>query len=115
MKASAKICLAAIFKAVKQIPQNNGEYMKSFEEKTNNQTASTDILGDSSTIKRITPTYIVIKNSGVPILISEANLEITQTAKCAKNRINNETLDTTLNKETLVHKLLAHMDQVTNL
>ena len=70
--------------------------MKSVEENTNDQTASTQILEDSSTIKRITPTYIVIKNSGVPILISETNLEIAQTASCARNGVNNETLDTTL-------------------
>ena len=106
LEASAISCLAALFKAVKQTP-----YMESVD--ANNQTASIQILEDSST--KITPTYIVIKNSGIPILISEDNLEIAKTAKCAKNGINNETLDTTLSKETLVHKLLAHMDQVTNL
>ena len=57
----------------------------------------------------------MIKNSGVPILISEANLGITQTPNCNINGIYNETLDTQLNKVTLVHKLFAHMDQVTNL
>ena len=78
-------------------------------------TALDQLFEVSSTEKKITPTYIVIQNSGIPILISEANLATTQTVKCTKNGSYNETLDEPLNKNELVYRLLAHMDQVTNL
>ena len=76
------------------------------------------VLEDISKIKKMTPTYIVIKNSGIPIVISDTNLQIAQTASCAGNGVNNETLGTPvqinkLSKGSLMHKLLAHMDQVT--
>ena len=78
-------------------------------------TALNQLFEISSTEKKITPTYIVIQNSGIPILISEANLATTQTVKCTKNGSYNETLDEPLNKNELVYRLLGHMDQVTNL
>ena len=76
------------------------------------------VLEDISKIKKVTPTYIVIKNSGIPIVISDTNLQIAQTASCAGNGVNNETLGTPvqinkLSKGSLMHRLLAHMDQVT--
>ena len=76
------------------------------------------VLEDISKIKKITPTYIVIKNSGIPIVISDTNLQLSQTASCVGNGVNNETLGTPaqINKQrtsSLMHKLLAHMDQVT--
>ena len=100
--------------------RNNEESMRTTGGNIHYQTTPGEILEDSSKVKRITPTYIVIKNSGIPILISETNLQIAQTASCARNGVNNETLDTTLqinklSRGSLVHKLLAHLDQVTNL
>ena len=67
------------------------------------------------TEKRIAPTFILVPNSGVPILISNTSIETTQTTKCKNNGVYNETLDKLLDKEELVYRLMAHLDQVTNL
>ena len=47
-------------------------------------TTLNQLVETSLTERRITPTYILVQNSGVPILISETNLETTQTTKCTK-------------------------------
>ena len=67
------------------------------------------------TEKRIAPKFIVVPNSGVPILISNTSIETTQTTKCKNKGVYNETLDKLLDKEELVYRLMAHLNQVTNL
>ena len=78
-------------------------------------TALNQLIENNISEKRITPTYILVRNSGVPILISETNPETTQTTKCNKNGAYNETLKEPVDKEGLMYRLLAHLNQVTNL
>ena len=78
-------------------------------------TAMNQLIENNISEKRITPTYILVRNSGVPILISETNLNTTQTTKCNKDGAYNETLKKPLDKEELMYRLMAHLNQVTNL
>ena len=106
-----KACITTLF----NYPKKNSEHKSIRTPAEICSTALDQLFEVSSTVKKITPTYIVIQNSGVPILISEANLATTQTVKCTENGSYNETLDKPLNNKDLVYRLLAHMDQVTNL
>ena len=78
-------------------------------------TALSQLIENNISEKKITPTYILIGNSGIPIVISETNLETTPGTKCNKDGAYNETLGKPLNKGELMYKLMAHLNQVTNL
>ena len=78
-------------------------------------TALNQLIKNNISEKRITPTYILVQNSGIPILISETNLETTQTSECNKEGTYNETIKKPLAREELMYRLMAHLDQITNL
>ena len=100
-----------MIKVSKEITQNNNrQYLSNKRNKVNQKL--------NSKFKKIAPTYIVVKDFGTPIVISETNLKIKQTATCNNNGANNKTLDTTLQEdktsiESMVHKLIAQLDQLT--
>jgi len=107
--------LSEMNKVSEETAQNNDRQCLSNKKHRTNQTPQTI----NSKSKKITPTYIVVKNFGTPIIISETNLQIAQTASCANNGMDNKTLDTTLQEnklsiESIVHKLLTQLDQFTN-
>ena len=112
--------LTAPFKILEESSQNKEESERSPSINSPCLTAPMELSEESSKFKKITPTYIVVKNSGTPIIMSETNLQIAQTASCTNNGLDNKTLDTTLQEnklsiESIVHNLLAQLDQFTNL
>merc|ERR1712105_413192 len=67
---------------------------------------------------KFSPTYIVVKDLGTPITISETDLRINKKGNCGNNDENNKTIAATLpqyrlNVESVVHMLKAQLDLLT--
>ena len=104
-------CLTNSNKVPKENSQNNDpQYLSDTINKRNQTPHKLDPESHN-----FSPTYIIGKDIGTPITISETDLRINKKVNCGNNEENNKTIAATLpqyklNIESIVHMLKAQLD-----